>query len=45
MELFSLKLVDKVNSSQFIEMRELLVDNIALLHQLEAVYGFISWEP
>ena len=39
-EQFPQKLVDKVNSGQFVEMRELLADNIALLHQLEAMHGY-----
>ena len=39
-EPFPWKLVDKVNSGQFVEMRELLADNIALLHQLEAMHGY-----
>ena len=39
-EPFPRKLVDKVNSGQYIEMRELLADNIALLHQLEAIHGY-----
>ena len=38
-EPFPSKLVDKVRSRQFVEMRELLGDNIALLRQLEAVHG------
>ena len=33
------KLVDKARSRQFVEMWELLADNIALLHQLEAIHG------
>lgn len=33
---FPQKLVDKVRSGQFIEMRELLTDNISLLQQLES---------
>ena len=32
-EPFPSKLVDKVNSGQFVEMRELLADNMTLLHQ------------
>ena len=39
-EPFPDKLVDKVNSGQFVEMRELLADNIALLHQLEVMHGY-----
>ena len=39
-ELFPRKLVDKVNSGQFVDMRELLADNISLLHQLEAIQGY-----
>ena len=34
------KLVDKVQSGQFVEMRELLSDNISLVHQLESIQGF-----
>ena len=41
-EPFPRKLVDKVNSGQFVEMRELMADNITLLHQLEAMYGYSS---
>ena len=33
------KLVTKVRSGQFVEMREFLADNIALLHQLESIQG------
>jgi len=36
---FPKKLVDKVKSGQFVEMKELLVDNIALMRQLEAMHG------
>ena len=39
-EPFPRKLVEKVNSGQFVEMRELLADNIALLYQLEAIHGY-----
>lgn len=39
-EPFPRKLVDKVKSGQFVEMRELLADNISLVHQLEAIQGF-----
>ena len=39
-EPFPRKLVDKVISGQFIKMRELLADNIALLYQLEAMHGY-----
>lgn len=39
-EPFPRKLIDKVISGQFIEMRELLTDNIALLQQLEAMHGY-----
>ena len=39
-EPFPRKLVDKVTSGQFVEMRELLADNISLLHQLEAIQGY-----
>ena len=38
-EPFPRKLVDKVRSGQFVEMRELLADNISLLRQLESVQG------
>ena len=38
-EPFPRRLVDKVKSGQFVEMRELLADNISLLHQLEAIQG------
>ena len=34
---FPQKLVDKIHFGQFIEMRELLMDNIALIQQLEAL--------
>ena len=36
---FPSKLVEKCRSGQFIEMRELLADNITLLQQLEAMQG------
>ena len=39
-EPFPHKLVDKVKSGQFVEMRELLADNIALVQQLENIQGF-----
>ena len=39
-EPFPQKLVDKVKSGQFVEMRELLSDNIALMQQLEDIQGF-----
>ena len=39
-EPFPRKLVEKVNSGQFVEVRELLADYIALLHQLEAIHGY-----
>jgi hypothetical protein len=39
-EPFPRKLVDKVKSGQFVEMRELLADNISLLNQLETIQGF-----
>ena len=39
-EPFPQRLVDKVKSGQFVEMRELLGDNIALLQQLEDIQGF-----
>ena len=39
-EPFPHKLVDKVKSGQFVEMRELLADNIALVQQLEDIQGF-----
>ena len=35
-EPFPKKLVDKIRSGQFVEMRELLTDNISLIQQLEA---------
>lgn len=38
-EPFPQKLVDKVRSGQFVEMREMLTDNIALLQQLETFNG------
>lgn len=38
-ETFPKKLVDKVRSRQFVEMKELLADNVALISQLEAVSG------
>ena len=38
-EPFPRRLVDKVKSGQSVEMRELLADNISLLHQLEAIQG------
>ena len=31
------KLVERIRAGQFVEMRELLMDNIALLHQLESL--------
>ena len=33
------KPVDKIHSGQFVEMKELLVDNVALMSQLESVPG------
>lgn len=33
------KLADKVRSGQFVEMKELLADNMALMSQLEAIQG------
>lgn len=39
-EPFPQKLVDKVKSGQFVEMRELLADNISLIQQLEDIQGF-----
>lgn len=33
------KLVDKIRSGQFVEMRELLADNVSLVNQLETVQG------
>ena len=36
---FPQKLVDKIKSGQFIEMRELLAANISLIQQLEALQG------
>ena len=38
---FPRKVVGKVNSGQFIKMRELLADNISLVYQLEAIQGFL----
>ena len=38
-EFFPHKLVDKVKSGQFVEMRELLADNISLLNQLKTTQG------
>lgn len=38
-ETFPKRLVDKVRSGQFTEMKELLADNMSLLHQLETVSG------
>jgi hypothetical protein len=38
-EIFPQKLVEKVKGGKFVEMKELLVDNIALVSQLEAVQG------
>ena len=38
-EPFPRKLVEKVRSGQFIEMRELLADNITPIHQLESIQG------
>ena len=32
--------MDKVQSGQFVEMTELLADNISLVHQLESIQGF-----
>ena len=39
METFPRKLVEKLRSGQFVEMRELLRDNISLLGQLETLGG------
>ena len=39
-EPFPQRLVEKVRSHQFIEMRELLSDNISLIRQLEAIQGY-----
>ena len=36
-EPFPPKLVERIRAGQFVEMRELLTDNIALLHQLESL--------
>ena len=33
------KIVDKIRSGQFVEMKELLTDNLSLISQLEAVQG------
>ena len=38
-ETFPRRLVDKVRSGQFTEMKELLADNISLLGQLDAIPG------
>ena len=38
-ETFPKRLVDKVRSGQFVEMKELLTDNMSLISQLEAVQG------
>lgn len=38
-EPFPHKLMEKVRSRQFVEIRELLADNISLMHQLEALQG------
>ena len=40
-EPFPRRLVDKAKSGQFVEMRELLADNIFLVNQLEAIQGFL----
>lgn len=38
-EPFSNKLVEKIHSGQFVDRKELLADNRALLQQLESVHG------
>ena len=38
-ETFPQRLVEKVRSLQFVEMKELLTDNVSLLNQLETVQG------
>ena len=38
-EPFPRRIADRICSGQFVEMRDLLTDNISLLHQLEAVNG------
>ena len=38
-EPFPQKLVDKIRSGQFVDMKELLADNMSLVNQLEAVQG------
>ena len=38
-EPFPRRILDRICSGQFVEMRDLLTDNISLLHQLEAVNG------
>ena len=38
-EPFPQKLVDKIRSGQFVDMKELLADNMSLINQLEAVPG------
>lgn len=39
-EPFPRKIIDKVRSGQFIDMKELLADNITLVQQLEAVQSY-----
>ncbi len=34
------KLVEKIRSGQFVEMKELLTDNVSLINQLEAFLGY-----
>lgn len=36
---FPKKLVDKIRTKQFVDMRELLTDNISLMQQLESIQG------
>ena len=44
-EPFPQKLVDKARAGHFVEMKELLADNMALISQLKAVQGLppIAW--
>lgn len=41
-EVLPRKLVEKIQSRQFVEMKELLFDNISLLQQLEATQGQVA---
>ena len=40
-EPFPCRFSDKAKSGQFMEMRELLANNLSLLNQLEAIQGFL----